>query len=164
MERDNNHVGGACERIKEEFDAREVLINNNINVGEVNNNLQNNFHNESNSWDSGVVFDNVTVVQMAEFQEVVDKFQRQAQPPPPAAAEGPAQTGLESGRESGDQHQTGAGARGGEAQSGAVQSGLEQAQHGLPQAPLAHDRQQSLPVSQDLTGGARHRSSLSVEV
>jgi len=83
MERDNNHVSGACERIKEEFDAGDVLINNNMNVGEVNNNLQNNFVNDSNSWDSGVVFDNVTVVQMAEFQEVVDKFQRQAQPPPP---------------------------------------------------------------------------------
>ena len=83
MERDNNHVSGACERIKEEFDAGDVLINNNMNVGEVNNKLQNNFVNDSNSWDSGVVFDNVTVVQMAEFQEVVDKFQRQAQPPPP---------------------------------------------------------------------------------
>ena len=35
------------------------------------------------SWDSGVVMDTNTVVQMAEFQEVVDSLQRGIPPPPP---------------------------------------------------------------------------------
>ena len=83
MESDTNHVGGSCESIKQEFDSGEFKIDNNRNLGVVNKNIQNNFLNGSNSWDSGVVFDYVTVVQIAEFQEVVDKFQRQAQPPPP---------------------------------------------------------------------------------
>ena len=38
------------------------------------------------SWDSGVVLDTVTALQMAEFQQVVDNIQRQvvSQNPPPA--------------------------------------------------------------------------------
>ena len=36
----------------------------------------------SGSWDSGVVLDSSTVLQMAEFQEVVDKLSRGGAPPP----------------------------------------------------------------------------------
>ena len=39
------------------------------------------FH-SSGSWDSGVVLDSSTVLQMAEFQEVVDKLSRGGAPPP----------------------------------------------------------------------------------
>jgi len=39
------------------------------------------FH-SSGSWDSGVVLDSSTVLQMAEFQEVVDKLSREGAPPP----------------------------------------------------------------------------------
>ncbi len=35
------------------------------------------------SWDSGVVMDSNTVLQMAEFQEVVDNLQKGLPPPPP---------------------------------------------------------------------------------
>ena len=83
MESDTNYVGGSYESIKQEFDSGEFKIDNNMNLEVVNKNIQNNFLNGSNSWDSGVVFDNVTVVQMAEFQEVINKLHRQAPPPPP---------------------------------------------------------------------------------
>ena len=59
------------ERIKEEVDMSEVQPY-----------LE--FQQSSSSWDSGIVLDSSTVVQMAEFQEVVDALSRnQIQPPPP---------------------------------------------------------------------------------
>ena len=39
--------------------------------------------NTPHSWDSGVVLDTVTALQMAEFQKVVDNLHRQVAPPPP---------------------------------------------------------------------------------
>ena len=58
----------AVDMIKEELDVEEQNI--------------------PHSWDSGVVLDTVTALQMAEFQKVVDNLHRQvapqaAQPPPP---------------------------------------------------------------------------------
>ena len=38
---------------------------------------------DSGQWDSGIVLDSSTVVQMAEFQEVVDNMTRSILPPPP---------------------------------------------------------------------------------
>ena len=62
------------ERIKEEMDLAEM--------GEAAVTQYQGFQN-SGSWDSGIVVDSSTVVQMAEFQEVVDRLSRQAGPPPP---------------------------------------------------------------------------------
>ena len=53
------------------------------------------FH-SSGSWDSGVVLDSSTVLQMAEFQEVVDKLSRGGAPPPYQQQQ---QQGAESHRE-----------------------------------------------------------------
>ena len=50
----------------------------------------------SSSWDSGVVLDSSTVLQMAEFQEVVDKLSRGGAPPPYQQQQ---QQGAESHRE-----------------------------------------------------------------
>ena len=67
-------VSESKERIKEEMDLAEM--------GEAAVTQYQGFQN-SGSWDSGIVVDSSTVVQMAEFQEVVDRLSRQAGPPPP---------------------------------------------------------------------------------
>eukprot|EP00092_Neocalanus_flemingeri_P012671 GFUD01013655.1.p1 GENE.GFUD01013655.1~~GFUD01013655.1.p1 ORF type:complete len:568 (+),score=148.95 GFUD01013655.1:68-1771(+) len=81
---DTNKVNFLSKRIKEEVDisdgAPEPAPTNDL---EENNVQQYHFMNNPNSWDSGIVLDSVTVVQMAEFQEVVDNLQRQVPPPPP---------------------------------------------------------------------------------
>ena len=73
------------DEIKEEVDISEDVADNLpvLDDGDMHNVHQYNFMNNPNSWDSGVVLDSVTVVQMQEFQEVVENFQRQVPPPPP---------------------------------------------------------------------------------
>ena len=61
------------ERIKEEVDMSEIQPVPYLE-----------FQQSSSSWDSGIALDSSTVLQMAEFQEVVDALSRnQIQPPPP---------------------------------------------------------------------------------
>jgi len=79
VENGNNIIN---ETIKEEVDISDDSPESAPKVG-VNHVEQYNLMNNPNSWDSGIVFDSVTVVQMAEFQEVVDNLQRQVPPPPP---------------------------------------------------------------------------------
>ena len=84
-EKEGNKPEIISETIKEEADISDSAADNApvVNDGDINNARQYNFMNNPNSWDSGVVLDSVTVVQMQEFQEVVDNFQRQVPPPPP---------------------------------------------------------------------------------
>jgi len=86
METDFAHfdeVGTKAEILSEDI-KEEVDISDNTTENGNNDNIhQYNFVNNPNSWDSGIVLDSVTVVQMQEFQEVVDNFQRQVPPPPP---------------------------------------------------------------------------------
>ena len=82
---DGNKVNILSEKIKEEVDITDgapegASAQNDL---EINNVQQYHFMNNPNSWDSGIVLDSTTVVQMAEFQEVVDNLQRQVPPPPP---------------------------------------------------------------------------------
>ena len=73
------------EKIKEEVDISDITedIAPVVSDGDIDNVHQYNFMNNPNSWDSGIELDSVTVVQMQEFQEVVDNLQRQVPPPPP---------------------------------------------------------------------------------
>ena len=84
-EKKDNKPEILSEIIKDEVDISDSAADNApvVNDGDINNAHQYNFMNNPNSWDSGIVLDSVTVVQMQEFQEVVDNFQRQVPPPPP---------------------------------------------------------------------------------
>jgi len=60
--------------------ALDRLIEEDIKVEDTENDIRMDF---PTSWDSGVVMDTNTVVQMAEFDEVVESLQRGIPPPPP---------------------------------------------------------------------------------
>jgi len=77
-----NQADVLSDEIKEEVDISDSPVEN-ANDGDMHNAHQYNFMHNPNSWDSGIVLDSVTVVQMQEFQEVVDNLQRQVPPPPP---------------------------------------------------------------------------------
>ena len=80
-----NKAEGLSDEIKEEVDISDGSEDNAhlVKDCDMHNAHQYNFMNNPNSCDSGVVLDSVTVVQMQEFQEVVDNFQRQVPPPYP---------------------------------------------------------------------------------
>ena len=86
METDFAHfdeVGTKAEILSEDIKEEVDISDGNTENGNNDNLHQYDFVNNPNSWDSGIVLDSVTVVQMQEFQEVVDNFQRQVPPPPP---------------------------------------------------------------------------------
>ena len=92
METNYSHMDESAEihseEIKEESDLSDGEPDNApvAHNGDMHDAHQYNFMNNPNSWDrrdSGIVLDSVTVVQMQEFQEVVDNLERQVPPPPP---------------------------------------------------------------------------------